>query len=205
MGQLLGSIFGWLRGSRAAGPQTPVFKARTRQAAGRAKGVPMVANMMVERTNMGLSGVSSMVTPTMTTTPSVPGNFLMVPRCTMKIEKCTGGIKIHCVCDDKMAASMVQNLCTMLVGGMCSCCVMMNGMQVCTVNFTMGMCRCEMTETGVCITCTSGDSQCCEMIQACGECCVVLMNNGCTCCVMMNNTPVCCGTCETTPSVAKKK
>ena len=36
---------------------------------------------------------------------------------------------------------------------------MMNGMMVCCCNLTMGMCKCEMTEDGVCITCTSGDSQ----------------------------------------------
>ena len=34
----------------------------------------------------------------------------------------------------------------------------------------MGMCKCEMTENGVCVTCTSGDSKCCEMIQACCDC-----------------------------------
>ena len=34
---------------------------------------------------------------------------------------------------------------------------MMNGMMVCCCNLTMGMCKCEMTKDGVCITCTSGD------------------------------------------------
>ena len=97
-------------------------------------------------------------------------NFVMVPRCTIKMEKCTGGMKITCVCDDKMACSMMQNLCTMLAGGMCSCCCMMNGMMVCCCNLTMGMCKCEMTKDGCCITCTSGDTKCCEMIQACCDC-----------------------------------
>ena len=26
----------------------------------------------------------------------------MVPRCTIKMEKCPGGMKITCTCDDKM-------------------------------------------------------------------------------------------------------
>lgn len=169
----------------------------------------MVANMMMERTGMGMPnvGMSGMMSPTMNASPNMPmaGNFLMVPRCTYKIEKCAGGIKIHCICEDKVAASMVQNLCTMLMGGMVSCSVMMNGMTVCTMCLTMGICKCEMTETGVCISCTSGDQHCCDMIQACGDCCTCMMVNGCTCCVMMNNTPVCCGTCEPCPTPAKKK
>ena len=43
-------------------------------------------------------------------------NWMMVPRCTIKFEKCQGGMKITCVCDDQMARSMMQNLCTMLAG-----------------------------------------------------------------------------------------
>jgi len=161
----------------------------------------MNGTMMMERTGMTMPGmgVPGMGTPTMGAPTVTPAgvNWLMVPRCTLKVEKCTGGMTVHCVCDDKMAASMVQNLCTMLAGGMCSCCVMMNGMTVCCCNLTMGLCKCEMTETGVRLTCTSGDPKCCEMIQACCDCLSCMMNAGCTCCVMMNNTPVGCGCCET--------
>ncbi len=53
-----------------------------------------------------------------------------------------------------------------------------------------------MTETGVVVTCTSGDSKCCEMIQACCDCLSGMVNAGCTCCVMMNHTPVACGCLE---------
>jgi hypothetical protein len=113
-------------------------------------------------------------------------------------------MKITCSCADKMACSMVQNLCTMLAGGMCSCCVVMNGIPVCTFNLMMGMCKCEMTETGVCITCTSGDQHCCDMIQACCHCVNCMMEAGCSCFVMMNNTPVCCG-CEPATSNSKAK
>ena len=101
---------------------------------------------------------------------------------------------------------MMQNLCTMLQGGLCSCCCMMNGMLVCSCNLTMGLCKCEMTDKGVSLTCTSGDSKCCEMIQACCDCLTCMMNAGCTCCVLLNNTPVACGCCETSAvkSPAKK-
>jgi hypothetical protein len=130
---------------------------------------------------------------------------MMVPRCTFKFEKCTGGFKVTCSCEDKVACSMVQNLCTMLAGGMCSCCCLYNGMTVYYCNFTMGMCRCEATDSGVCFTCTSGDTQCCQMIQACCDCLSTMTDAGCTCCFYMNNTPVCCGFSESSRSPSKSK
>jgi hypothetical protein len=158
---------------------------------------------------MGMPGMGmpGMGTPTMGAPTGVPTatNYMMVPRCTFKMEKCTGGMKITCSCDDKAACSMVQNLCTMLAGGMCSCCCMMNGMMVCYCNFTMGMCHCEMTADGCCITCTSGDAKCCEMIQACCDCLGKMMEAGCTCCFLMNNTPVCCGAYEPMKTGGKAK
>ena len=150
----------------------------------------MTSTMMVERTAMTGMGNAGMSTPGATMPSGM--NMMMMPRCTMKFERCTGGMKITCSCDDKMACSMMQNLCTMLTGGMCSCCMTMNGLIVCCCNLTMGMCKCEMTDKGVCITCTSGDAKCCEMIQACCDCMSGMMKAGCQCCVMMNNMPVCC-------------
>ncbi len=159
----------------------------------------MSSTVMMERTGMGMPalGTPGMGMGGMTAPTAVPAgvNWLMVPRCTMKLEKCTGGMKLVCSCDDKMACSMVQNLCTMLAGGMCSCCCMLNGMMVCCCNLTMGLCKCEMTKDGVCITCTSGDAKCCEMIQACCDCLACMVKTGCTCCVLLNSTPVCCGCC----------
>jgi hypothetical protein len=169
----------------------------------------MSSAMMMERTAMGMPamGVPGMGAPTLGAPTATPtgGNWLMVPRCTLKYEKCQGGMKVTCVCDDKMACSMVQNLCSMLAGGMCSCCVMMNGMTVCICNLTMGMCKCDMTDSGVVLTCTSGDSKCCEMIQACCDCLSTMMAAGCTCCVLMNNTPVCCGCTEVGATAGKAK
>src|SRR5262249_20213245 len=150
----------------------------------------MTGTLMMERMGMGMApgpmgGMGAQMMPSM----------MMVTRCTMKMEKCQGGMKITCTCDDKMAASMVQNLCQMLQGGMCSCCLMMNGMMACCCNLMMGLCKCEATDMGVCVTCTSGDKACCAMIQACCESCAAMMKAGCTCCMMMNGMPVCCGSC----------
>lgn len=155
----------------------------------------MTTAMMMERTMMGMPG---MTTPTMGTMPMggpsgvMAPNTMMVPRCTMKIEKCQGGMKITCCCDDTTACTMMQNLCQMLAGGMCSVCCMMNGMVVCCCNLTMGVCKVEMTKDGCCLTCTSGDKACCDMIQACCDCLACMVKCGCTCCLMMNGTPVCC-------------
>jgi hypothetical protein len=155
----------------------------------------MANAMMMDRTGMGMPGVSvpGMSTPGMPTLTPTTSNWMMVPRCTLKFEKCQGGMKITCVCDDKVACGMMQNLCTMLAGGMCSCYAVLNGMTVCCYNLTMGMCKCDLTDTGVCITCTTGDTKCCEMIQACCDSLTCMTNAGCTCCVLMNNNPVCCG------------
>ncbi len=146
--------------------------------------------MMMERAGMGMTGTPAMMGGTGTAPAGT--NMMMVPRCKMTFEKCTGGMKINCVCDDAVTAGMLQNLCTMMSGGMVSCCMMMNGMTACCCNMTMCMCKCEATEMGVCITCTTGDKDCCTMVQACCDCCSAMMKSGCTCCVMMNNMPVCC-------------
>jgi len=157
-----------------------------------------MVNVMMERPGMGMQGMGAtgMGMPGVMSPTTVPANVLMVPRCTFKMEKCTGGMKITCVCDDKMATSMVQNLCKMLAGGMCSCCLMLNGMVVCTCNLTMGLCKCDMTADGVCVTCTSGDKACCDMLQACCDCLSCCCENGCCCYVCFGNTPVCCGKCS---------
>ena len=121
-----------------------------------------MTSMMMERTGMSMPGMTG---GSMSTMPT-GSQWLMIPRCTMKMEKCDGDMKITCKCEDKMSCTMMQNLCTMMAGGMCTCCMMMNGMMVCACNLMMGMCKCEMTEKGCTITCTSGDKACSDMIQA---------------------------------------
>jgi hypothetical protein len=148
---------------------------------------------LMDRAGMSLTSMSTPGTGMMGAGGTMPAgmNMMMVPHCTMKMEKCTGGMKIACTCDDAMLASMLQNLCMMTAGGMCSCCMTMNGMAVCACNLMMGLCKCEMTEKGCTLTCTSGDRDCCAMIQAYCECMGAMMKAGCMCCMMMGGTPVC--------------
>jgi hypothetical protein len=156
----------------------------------------MSSAMMMERTSMAMPGMTSqgMGSPVGTPGTAPAGmNWLMVPRCTVRVEKCNGGMKIQCNCSDKLACSTLQNLCTALAGGMVSCCAMMNGQMVYCCNLTMGMCKCEMSKEGCSITCTSGDARCCEMIQSCCDCLATMLKAECTCCVLINNMPVCCG------------
>jgi hypothetical protein len=125
--------------------------------------------------------------------PAAMPSTMMVPRCTFRVEKCQGGFRIRCSCEDKVAVTLVQNLCSMLQSGMCSCCCMLNGMVVCCCYLTMGTCRYDVIEDGICVTCTSGDSKCCQMLQACCDCLSACMDAGCTCCLSLNSTPICCG------------
>jgi hypothetical protein len=111
------------------------------------------------------------------------------------MEKVSGGMKMTCVCDDTMACTTVQSLCSMLAGGMCGCCMMMNGMMVCGCNMMMAMCRCEMTEKGCTMTCTSGDATAAKMIGCMCDCMTSMMMPGCTCYMMMNGMPMCCMVC----------
>src|SRR5262249_29646475 len=141
------------------------------------KGDPMMGNATMGPTMMGMPGMMAggMTMPMPGAQATV--NPMMVPRCTIKMEKITGGMKMTCSCADKTAANMLQELCKSMAGCMCGCCCMMNGMMVCSCNLTMGFCKCEMTKDGVSITCTSGDKACCDMIQACCDCMTHLMQS----------------------------
>ena len=156
-----------------------------------------MSSATVKERTTGVSGmgVPGFATPAVGAPSGMAGatSWLMVPRCTFRVERCTGGFKVTCSCEDPTACGMVQNLCKMLAGGLCSCCVTLNGMPVCCFDLTMGMCRFENVDQGVCITCTSGDPSCGAMIQACGDCLSGLTDAGCCCYFLVNNTPVCCG------------
>ncbi|MFA5240457.1 MAG: hypothetical protein WC476_12225, partial [Phycisphaerae bacterium] len=108
----------------------------------------MKGMMTMDRNMMGMPNMG------MSTQGAAAGSMnMMVPRCMFKMEKCKDGMKIRCIAADEMAAAMMQNLCTMMSGGMVSFQMMMNGMTMMTCNMMMGMCKCEMTTEGVCITC----------------------------------------------------
>ena len=163
----------------------------------------MTTAMMMERTGT-MPGVGHPGVATPTTMPGA-ASYLMVPRCTLKVEKCTDGMKVWCYCDDPTACSMVQNLCSMLAGGMCSCCVTYNGVPCCTYHFTVGSCKFELVDKGCCFTCTSGDKSCCAMIQSYCDCLNSMMQAGCHCCLYVNGTPLCWGSTETTPAARPAK
>ena len=156
----------------------------------------MSSAMLMERVGMGTSGLASpgYGSPTPSSMPGM-SNFVVLPRCEMKFEKCTGGFKITCSCEDEVACGALQNLCKMLAGGMCSCCCTYNGITICQCNFCCGNCKCEYTKDGCCLTCTSGDKACCDMLQACCDCLKCCYEKNCCCYFMFNNTPVCCGSC----------
>ena len=124
-----------------------------------------------------------------------PANSCIIPACSLKFEKCQGGMKIECCCDDDVACGALQNLCKMLQGGLCNCCCLWNGQVVFQCNLCCGHTKCEMTENGCCITCCSGDAACCSMLQSCCDTLRACCDAGCTCCISMGGTPVCCGTC----------
>ena len=121
----------------------------------------MSSTMMTERSHAG-AAFSSAAAWQNAGSATMPGaaNFGVLPRCKYEFEKCAGGFKIHCSCEDEVACGTLQNLCRMLADGTCSCCCTSNGIAICQCNLTIGMCHTEMTKDGVCITCTSGDKKC---------------------------------------------
>jgi hypothetical protein len=156
----------------------------------------MSSALLVERPGAGTFGFGGPAIGA-ASTAAQPGttNWCVLPRCEMKFEKCAGGCKITCQCDDEVACATLQNLCKSLAGGLCSCCCTCNGIPCCQCNFALCHCQCECTKSGVCITCTTGDKACCDMIQACCECLAACCKAGCCCYLCFNNTPVCCSTC----------
>lgn len=158
----------------------------------------MTSAVMMERTTVGghTAGMPTTWQPGTYPAGSPAGtSWSVLPRCKAKFEKCTGGFKMHCKCDDDFAKATLQNLCRMLADGMCNCCCTFNGMTVAQCNLACGHCTCEMTKDGVCITCTSGDAKCCDMLQACCECLKTCCESGCCCYVSFGSTPVCCCNC----------
>jgi hypothetical protein len=90
--------------------------------------------MVMERTGIGMPGVTMTGATGMVGSPSaMPAgtNMMMVPRCALTFEKCKGGVKVTCSCEEKVSAGMLRNLCTRMASGLCSCSCVMNGMMVC--------------------------------------------------------------------------
>src|SRR5215469_1665439 len=104
-----------------------------------------MTTMMLDKGMVGMMGTSMPAMNMPSTMPGAPAGMCMVTKCTIKMEKCKDGMKMHCNCDDEMSCATLQNLCKMLAGGLCSCCCTMNGMTMCQCN--MCMCKCECTNT----------------------------------------------------------
>ena len=124
--------------------------------------------------------------------PAAGPNCCVVPRCEIRVEKTKNGCKLHCKCEDEIAAATLQQLCKMLAGQCCNCCCTFNGQTVCQVNLCCCHCTCEATADGCCITCETGDAACCKMTQCCCEAIACCIENGCCCTISFGNTPVCC-------------
>lgn len=154
-----------------------------------------MSSAVLERPTFG-SPTGATATPGFAPTAAPAGNLCVVPRCELRFEKCAGGCKIYCKCDDAVGAATLQNLCRALCDGQCSCCCTWNGVQVCNVSLCCGHCKCENTPDGCCISCTSGDKACCDMLQACCDCLATCCKSGCCCYVCFGGTPCCCGTCK---------
>jgi len=127
--------------------------------------------------------------------PQTGNQFLMLPRCELRFEKCADGFKIHCCSDDEVACATLQNLCKIACDGLCSCCCTLNGIVCCQINLCCGKVCCEPTKNGCCISCTSGDQGCCDMAQAWCDCLACCCEQGCCCYISFGGTPVCCGKC----------
>ncbi|MFL5620732.1 MAG: hypothetical protein ACJ79A_20315 [Gemmatimonadaceae bacterium] len=148
--------------------------------------------MMMDAGTMGMPGMLGMAGMSVPMAMPASGTGMMVPRCTIRMETMSGGMRMTCMGVDEMSTRMMQNLMGMMGSGMMSCAMMLNGMMVMRCNMTMGMCRTEMTDEGMVISYTSGDPAMMAMIQATCNCMAMMMQQGCSCCVMMNNMPVCC-------------
>jgi hypothetical protein len=118
-----------------------------------------------------------------------------IPQCQIRIEECSEGCKIYCICEDGAACEMLQKLCRSMA---CECCklqCMRDGVMCCECCFDCCECSCEMMANGVCLCCKTTDAQCREMIQAMCRCLCCCCECGCECTVCINYTPVCCCEC----------
>jgi len=152
-----------------------------------------------DRGMMGMPGMGAMNTPMVGTMMPMPAMMspqqMMLPRCTIKMEKMPNGMKATCMCSDKASAMMMQNLCNMMPNAMLGCCCMCNGMMVCQCCMPMGMCKVEMMEMGCNMMCLSADPMACKMMHACCDCMMSMMMPGCTVMMTLNGMPVCCCVC----------
>ena len=117
--------------------------------------------------------------------------------CTLRFEKCIGGFKIHCCCNEQGQRCDFQNLCRSLCDGNANCYCTRDGLQFCKFDLCCAECDCDckVTKDGCCITCTSCDANCSELLQSCCDCLEACCKIGCCCNLCFGDKCCCCGTC----------
>ena len=116
--------------------------------------------------------------------------------CQITFEKCENGCRIICRCDDAARCDDLQCLCDAISGCNCSCCCVRGENQICIFNMCSDDCTIENTDEGCCITCTSADAVCCEMLQASCDCLNCCCENGCCCYIYFGEKCCCFGGCN---------
>ena len=120
-------------------------------------------------------------------------DMMNLPRCEMRVERCDGGCKIYCSCDDAEDRRALQAAGEKMAGKLCSVSCSLHGEPICHCTFNCCDCTCECTRTaeGMCLTCVSCDPACCEMVQAICDCIARCQECGCDCMLHCGETPIC--------------
>lgn len=114
-------------------------------------------------------------------------------RCEMRMERCEGGCKITCSCDNADDCCSLQAICEAMAGKMCCMTCSRDGEMICHCSMSCcGNCECKMTADGVCISCTSADCNCADLIQAMCDCIRRCQACGCECTLCFDEKAVCC-------------
>ena len=121
--------------------------------------------------------------------------MLTQAQCTLQFEKCKGGFRIECCCDDAACCADLKALCESICDTCCSCCCTINGKQVCNIEICCDSCECKQIDNRCRITFTSKDNHCCQVLQKCCDCLEACCKAGCCCAISFGSTCVCCGTC----------
>ena len=114
--------------------------------------------------------------------------------CELSFEKCKGGFRVNCCCDDSTECAELHDLCEAICDSECSCCCLRDEKQICSFNLCCSQCKCESTQDGCCITCTN--AKCCAMLEAICDCIECCCENGCCCYICFGQKCCCFGGCN---------
>jgi hypothetical protein len=114
--------------------------------------------------------------------------------CEFSFEKCKGGFRITCGCDDSLECADMQGLCAAICERNCSICCVRDGIEICNFNLSCCQCLCDNTKDGCCISCCN--NKCCDMLQAICDCLQCCCENSCCCYVCFGDKCCCFGGCS---------